>query len=106
MQVIEEERSLAALNDPWSCTSESIRVKNGVKKRVRWLIPLHIMMVELVGGVDAKFKWDISAKLKSWCLLSLIAISRMEKKHALGKQPTISNFRCPNGRGDSDDDPR
>ncbi len=63
MQVIEEERSLEALNDPWSCTSESIRVKNGVKKRVRWLIPLHIMMVELVGGVDAKFKWDISDKV-------------------------------------------
>ena len=53
-------QSLAALNDPWSCTSESIRVKNGVKKRVRWLIPLHIMMVEPFGGVDAGIKWGMS----------------------------------------------
>ena len=44
---------------------KSIRVKNGAKQRVRWLIPLHIMMVELVGGVDAKFKWDISAEIIS-----------------------------------------
>ena len=38
----------------------SIRVKNGGKKRLCRVLPLHTMMIERHGGVDAKFKWDIS----------------------------------------------
>ncbi len=29
--------------------------------------PLNILVVELFGGVDAKFKWDISVKTRFVC---------------------------------------
>ncbi len=39
-----------------------IRTENGVEKAMICVRPLNILMVELFGGVDAKFKWDISGK--------------------------------------------
>ncbi len=38
--------------------------------------------------------------------LNIFTLSKGEEKYALGKQPAISNYRCPKGRGWSDDDPR
>ena len=49
-----------AVSDPWSCTSEVDQSQERSEKVREWLFPLHIMMVEPFGGLDARIKWGMS----------------------------------------------
>ncbi len=37
-----------------------IRTGNGVEKAMICVRPLNILVVEIFGGVDARFKWEMS----------------------------------------------
>ena len=77
-----------------------IRTGNGVEKAMICVRPLNILVVEIFGDVDAKFKWDISVMLSIGTATNSFCASMTTTDCGNGIQAR-SNTRCTFNRLDT-----